>query len=293
MTASLRADRAVQWLALHRERLRSAGLAASVVLFAAGLFLALRSTPGLAERLAAGPLAVLFLVGVPLQQGLNAAEFRLLTRLGGGSVGWPAAFEVAVYTSAANLLPLPGGVITRIAAMRGLGIGVGRGSLVTLIGLGLWGGVAFVFSGAWLLLGGERGAGALFLVVGGALLGPALAGCLRMSCDARLMAWLLLLRLGSIALEALRMALAIRALGEAIAFEEASIFAVASFLGTVVSIAPAGLGVREVVVAGLSPFVGIDPAVGFLAATVNRAVGMAGLAVTASVLLRIQGRRRA
>jgi uncharacterized membrane protein YbhN (UPF0104 family) len=215
-----------------------------------------------------------------------------MTRLGGREVGWPAAFEVSVYTSAANMLPLPGGVLTRIAALRGLGIGVGRGSLLTLLGLGLWGGVAFVFSGAWLLRGGEAGAGAAFLAIGAALLGPALAGCLRMTRDPRLLAGLLLVRLGSIGLEAARMALAIRALGAAIAFEEASIFVVASFLGTVVSIAPAGLGVREAVVAGLSPFVGVDPALGFLAATVNRAVGMAGLAVTASALLRIQARRR-
>jgi len=293
MTMSLQADRAVTWLALHRDRLRRAGLIGSLAIFGFGLVLALQSAgPALAD-VRPGPLLALLLVCVPVQQILNAAEFAVMARYGGRAVGWRPALEVSLHTSAANTLPLPGGALTRVAALRGLGLPLRRGAALVAVGFGAWGGIACAVSGAWLAGHGAPWIGGGLLATGGALLAAAAAASLRLNGDPLLFGRLLAVRLATILLEAVRMALALGALGTAIGIERASIFVIASFLGSLVSIAPAGLGVREIVVAALAPLVGVDPGVGFLAAALNRAAGLLGLAVAAALLLVVQRRRSA
>jgi hypothetical protein len=293
MTMSLQAGRAVTWLALRRDRLRRAGLVGSLAVFGFGLVLALEGAAPAVADVRAVPLLALLLVCVPVQQLLNAAEFAVMARYGGRDVGWRPALEVSLHTSAANLLPLPGGALTRVAALRGLGLPLRHGTALVAIGFGAWGGIAFAVSGAWLTGHGAPWTGLGLLMAGVVLLGSSAATSLRLNADRRLFVRLLAVRLATVLLEAVRMALALNALGTAIGLDRASIFVIASFLGSLVSIAPAGLGVREAVVAALAPLVGVDPAAGFLAATLNRAAGLVGLAAAAALLLVVQRRRSA
>ncbi|HUE45196.1 MAG TPA: hypothetical protein VMO81_02995 [Aestuariivirgaceae bacterium] len=285
------ASTTLAWLQLRREGLRKAGLAASLVLFLGGLTVALYAVPDLPGRLALAPMALVLVVCVPIQIGLNAAEFRLMTRYGGHDVHWPAAFEISIYTTAANMLPLPGGIVTRLAAMRTYGIRLGKGSAVIALGMGLWGGVAFAYAGTWLMVDGKVAIAAVFLALACLLLVPSVIGSWRLNRGIGLLAQVVLVRLSSMVLDSARMVLAIYALGASINFYEASIFVVSSFLGTVLAIGPAGLGVREFLVAALAPLVGIDPAIAFLSATVNRLMGMTGLAAAAGLLLWLTRRR--
>lgn len=293
MTMSLQADRAVTWLALRRDRLRRAGLVGALVVFGVGLGFALHGNAAALSDMRLGPLALLLLVCMPIQQVLNAAEFAVMARFGGARVGWRQALEVSLYTSAANLLPLPGGALTRIAALRGLGLPLRRGSTLVAIGIGAWGGVAFFVAGAWLASEGASLAGPVFLLVGVALLAVAVVASLRLNHDPGLLARLLTVRLGTIGLETVRMALALNALGAGIGLDQASVFVVASFLGALVAVAPAGLGVREAVAAALAPLAGIAPGLGFLGATLNRAAGLVGLAIATTLLLALQRRHPA
>jgi len=292
MMLSLQADRAVAWLALRRDRLRRAGLVGSLAAFGIGLVLALDSAGPALTGVRPLPLLALLLVCVPVQQVLNAAEFAVMARYGGRRVGWRPALEVSMHTSAANLLPLPGGALTRVAALRGLGLPLGRGTVLVAIGFGVWGGIAFAVSGAW-LAGDGAWAGFGLLAAAVVLLGSSAVTSLRLNGDLLLFVRLLAVRFATILLEAVRMALALNALGTAIGLDRASIFVIASFLGSLVSMAPAGLGVREAVVAALAPLVGVDPGAGFLAAALNRAAGLVGLAAVAALLLVIQRRRPA
>jgi uncharacterized membrane protein YbhN (UPF0104 family) len=100
------------------------------------------------------------------------------------------------------------------------------------------------------------------------------------------------IRFMSLLVDATRNMVALWAVGVQIDFDQASVLVVASFVGTAISIVPAGLGVSEGAVAILSPLVGIDPAVGFLSATINRIVTKAGLGILSAALFasRLRGK---
>jgi hypothetical protein len=279
--------RVTAWLSEHRLPLRRWGIVLSVILFAGGLYLAVEASPGILHRIDLVPFLMLFGVSAVLQPLLNAAEFRVMVEYGGRRIDWLTSLEVTVYTSASNLLPLPGGVVTRMAAMHGYGVGVGKGGRIIILALVVWGGAAAVYSGIWLM-----GAGAA--LIGGAFTAGGLAGlvfavvlCRALNPSWRLMGKILAVRIAALVVEAARMTLAILALGDQVAFNQASVLVVSSFVGTVVAVAPSGLGVREATVAALSPFIGIDPATGFLAATVNRMAGILGLVCVAGVVLAL------
>lgn len=92
---------------------------------------------------------------------------------------------------------------------------------------------------------------------------------------------MVLIRATLLVIEAARLMIGTWAFGVSIDFLAASAFSTSSFVGTTISIVPAGLGLREALVALLSPLVGLDPAIGFLAAAVNRLAGMLGLTLAA------------
>jgi uncharacterized protein (TIRG00374 family) len=97
-----------------------------------------------------------------------------------------------------------------------------------------------------------------------------------------------------VVLDAIRIYLCLAALGTDATFAQASAFAVASAAGSAVSIVPGGLGVREAVTAALAPAVGLAAAVGFLAAALNRLIGLPVMVPLALWLsLRSGGRRAA
>ena len=287
-----RIEGATAWLSAHRQTLRRWGIVLSVILFAGGLFLAVEASPGILYRIDLTTFLLLFGVSAVLQPLLNAAEFRVMVEYGGRQVDWPTSLEVTVYTSASNLLPLPGGVLTRMAAMRGYGIGVRTGGRIIILGLAVWGGAAAVYSGLWLMCAQAWLIGAVFCLGGIAGLLCAVHLCRALNPSWRLLAKILAVRIAALVLEAGRIMLAILALGDQVAFNQASVLVVSSFVGTVVAIAPSGLGVREATVAALSPFIGIDPAIGFLAATVNRIAGILGLVCVAGVVLALMAKNQ-
>jgi hypothetical protein len=273
----------------HRASLRRAALFAALCGFAGGLFWALTAVSDIWGRIAIAPLAVLLFLGVPAMVVLNAAEFRAMAEVGFAEISWGTALEVTIYTSAANMLPFPGGVFTRLGGMRAHGIGMRPGSWLLLLFAGVWAGAAFLLSGSVIVL---RSAplGVSFLLAGAALLGFSFAGLRARGAGHALMTKILLIRLALLVVEMARMVLAVRAFGAGLSLANSAVFAISSVVGTTVSVIPAGLGIREGVSALLSPIIGLDPAVGFLAATMMRIVGMAGLAALASILLIRSGR---
>jgi hypothetical protein len=273
--------------------LRRIGIVLSACLFTGGLFLAIQATPDLLQKVALAPFLMLFAVSVAFQPALNAAEFRVMVEFGGQRVGWLTALEVTVYTTASNLLPLPGGVLTRMAAMRGYGIPTRKAGLIIILGLAVWGGAASAYSGAWLVFAGEAALGSCFLLLGALALWLAVALCRRLHPSWALLARILTVRLAALVVEAARLTLAIYALGDQISFDQASVLVVSSFVGAIVAVAPAGLGVREAAVAALSSFVGLDPSIGFLAASVNRIAGLLGLILIAASVFAILKRGKA
>lgn len=278
-----------QRLAHHRERLRAYGLAVAFAIFIGGLAWAISSVPDLVTRLRWTPLPALLLIGAPLATVLNAVEIYVMSRIAGGPMKWRTAMEVTVYASAANMLPLPGGAMTRLAAMKAHGVSYRIGTSLTLLSFCVWGSLAFLYSAVALVLIGQARLSAGFALVGIASLLVSAVG-FRQFGQWRLLGLIGLMRVVSFPIEAVRLMLAMLAVGATLGFLQSSALVVSSFIGASVSIVPAGLGVREGVIALLSPVVDVDPAVGFLAATTGRVMWMLGLALTAAVILSFHQR---
>ena len=279
-------------LSPHRASLRRLALFAALCGFAAGLYWALTAVSGVWTRIDYVPLAVLFVLGVPAMIVLNAAEFRAMVEAGSSNVSWRTALEVTIYTTAANMLPFPGGVVTRLGGMRARGIGMRLGSWLLLLFAGIWAGAGFLLSGS-VVVTRNLPLGLVFLAAGVALLVLSLAGLRARETNNALLAKIMFIRLALLVVVMARMVLAVRAFGASLSLANSAVFAISSVVGTTVSLVPAGLGIREGVSALLSPIIGLDPAIGFLAATMMRVIGMAGLAALASVMLLLSGRTRA
>ena len=285
------ADRLFDWITERRDRLRRYGLAIALLVFAVGLIWSIQSVPDLGDRLRFAPLLLLLLIGAPVGTVLNSVEMYAISRIAGGPMTWRTSFELTVYTSAANMLPLPGGALAKLAAMKVHGVGYGRGSAMILLSSAIWGGLAFLYSGGALLWLGHDWLAGLFALTGLALLAVCGFGFARFA-KWRLVGIVALMRIISFPLEALRYMLALIAVGASVGFVQSSIFVVASFIGSAVVFAPSGLGIGESAAALLSGLIGISAALGFVAAAIGRVVRLTGLSLIVGALMLVNGRSR-
>lgn len=272
---------------------KRSALVLSAVVLGAGLYLSIRANAGLGGRVDPIYFGWLLLVALPALIGLNATEFHLMGRLCGARIGARQAIETSVMAGAANMLPLPGGVITRTAVLRGLGVDIGTGALANLVFGGLWLALALAVSGFFLIRAGARALGGLFLAAGlcGALMLALLAR--RMGAGGGLLAGIVGTRLAAIMLESIRYYWALVGLGFLATLESGAVLSAASAMGSAVSLVPAGLGVREVASAALARAASIDPGGAFLAAALLRMVTLLGLLVLSGCFALLARRRSA
>lgn len=285
------AERLVGWITDRREQFRKYGLALALLLFVGGLIWSLKSVPDLDEQIRFAPLLLLLVIGAPIGTVLNSVEMYAISRIAGGPMSWRTSFELTVYTSAANMLPLPGGALAKLAAMKVHGVGYGRGTAMILLSSAIWGGLAFLYSGAALLWLGHADIATGFALAGFLLLALCGFGFARFA-HWRLVGLVALMRLISFPVEAFRYMLALIAVGASVGFVQSSIFVVASFIASAVVFAPSGLGVGESAAALLSSLIGISAALGFVAAALGRVVRLAGLSLIVGALLLVNGKSR-
>lgn len=257
--------------------------------FGAGFVLSVRHYPHGLNALQWTPLVLLAAVSIPVTIVLNTSEFVLSGRLIGTKLTFLNAMETTIIGGVANMLPLPGGIIVRVAALKAAGASVKRGSLTIVFNMLIWFGVAFAYSGVWIAVLGSGMAGPLFLAGGIAILIGAFATTMRYLADWRVTLRLTINKLGLVLIDAARIYLCLWALSVAGGFGQASALTASGALGNAISFVPAGLGVREGVAALLAPFVGLPPASAFLATSLNRLVG---LAVTAPIALWLSIRQK-
>jgi uncharacterized membrane protein YbhN (UPF0104 family) len=259
-------------------------LAVAALGFFAGAVLSIRARPELVQGLAVLPVLGILLLGVPGTMLLNATEFRLTGRLVGQWIPYGRALETAVISSAANLLPLPGGSIVRVGALRAGGATLARGGSSTLFAGTVWVGVSLLYAGSALCALGRSARGAVFLGLGGAAMLAAAGLFAPLLENRRAAATLVGVRFVMIIWGALRLTLCLWTLGIQAGFAKASVLTVANAVASVVAIVPGGLGIREGTAASLGVLAGLDASSGFLAAAVNRLVALLLLAPSALVL---------
>jgi hypothetical protein len=240
-------------------------------------------------------LAVIVVVAPPLIVGLNAVEFILIARLTGHAVTPREAAAVSIGGSMANLLPIPGAAVLRSATLVSAGRTLGSTLQAVVKVGGVWVGVTAVAYGsvaapANALLGGTIAAGGLLVV----------AGCLVMihrqvadpDVAIPLMARVVAVEVGTVALEAVRLLAILHAIGAHAGFQAALALASANVLSNIAGIFPAGLGLREALSAAFGAASGLPAAVAITATVVDRFVVLIGLG-SLSLLMVMWNRRRA
>ena len=105
-----------QTLLKNKQLIRKAAMGLATVFLIVGLVYAYSLHPQVLQNLQWQPIVLLAVIGVPLTLALNAVEFRVLARLNRVQMPMVKALEVTVIGSAANMLPLPGSTIVRVAA---------------------------------------------------------------------------------------------------------------------------------------------------------------------------------
>ena len=262
-------------------------LTAGAFLFFGSLTLALVNLPDSPERVRWRLLLLVPALLAPASMYVSAVEFRLTGALAGRYIGAMESIRVSVVSSLANLLPLPGSFVVRAGHLAGHGVSVGRATAApAVLALG-WTGMSAAAAGALMLTRSQSQWGLVFLAGGAAAL---LAGFMILNRLNRRRRWLLagsvvLVETISVGISITRYYVILSALGFDPTLEASTVLALASVLGVVAGIVPGGLGIREVLAGVFGLIVDLDVAVGVLAASVNRLLGLIALAAVAVLLL--------
>lgn len=254
-------------------------LALALVVFVVGGFLAWRGLGVEISDLRWGYILGAALIGVPLTAIANALEFSLSVRMVGAEPSFLPSLRVSVLSTAANLLPLPGGPAVRIEALRRLGGGY-RAAISSTVLLALfWLGLASLAAGGLLIPSQENPVVSWSFLVAG-LVSLGVGWMLHLGIDhgaaghVRSLIQIFLVEAGLVAVSALRLYLLLFALNVAPDFRDGLVLAVSGVIAAAVGIFPGGLGLREAIGAALAPLVGLGPSVGFAVTALDRVMGM-------------------
>jgi len=274
----------VELRALQNPFWRRVILVGAALGFVIGIVLSIRAQPQVIYNLQWLPVLWLVALTIPATIALNAWEFVLSARLIGHHIEFRSALETTIIGGVANMLPLPGGIMVRVAALKAAGASLKHGMSTTLFVAWIWFGVAFAYAGAWMMTLGATNAGAVFLVSGIVILLISFTATMRLLKKWRVTMHLTVIKLGLVLIDAARVYLSLWALSSSSSFGQASVLTASSVVGSAISIVPAGIGIREGVAALMGPLVGLAASSAFLATSLNRLFGLATTAPVAAFL---------
>src|SRR6476660_5103410 len=262
--------------------------------FIAFTILGIRALPHIDKPIRWELIFVAGLVCVPVIVALNALEFRLMAHFADHHPPALEIVQITVMGSAANLLPMPGAVMVRLANLRKAGVRVTRGlNLTAIIGLA-WLGTACVLGGVVQLWAhtafalGALAVGSVLLAIGALMLTRALDPGTRVAGALELFA----IECAFILMQALRLFLIAAALRFDVSYAQTTTLAIATVAAAAIGFLPSGLGAREGIAAILAPIGGFPAAVGLVITAVDRLVSLAVLSVFAGIVTLTTRRRR-
>jgi uncharacterized membrane protein YbhN (UPF0104 family) len=271
-------------------------LVLALALFVAFTFAAFKNLPHIDKPLRWELILVAGLVCVPVITALNALEYRVMAHFAGHHPPVLEILQVSIMGSAANLLPIPGAVVVRLANLRKAGVRVTRGlNLTAIVGL-TWvgsacavGGIAEMFSHTAFAIA-ALGIGVGLLTVALVMLTRIVEPGHRLAGAAELMA----IETAFVLMQALRLFLIASALRfePHVSFAQATTLVIAVVSAAAIGFLPAGLGAREGIAAVLSPIVGFPAAVGLVITAVDRVVNLVVLSAFAGIVTLATRRER-
>jgi hypothetical protein len=270
-----------------------------LLIFAVALFLvftvtAFRALPPIDRPVRWGLIIVAGLVCVPVITALNALEYRAMAHFADHHPPALEIVQVSILGSAANLLPVPGAVVVRLANLHKGGVRVTRGlNLTAIIGI-TWVGSACVLGGIAQLFS-HPGFGGVALAVGVGLMTLSLAllaRALEPGTRLRGAVELVAIEVGFVTMQALRLFLVAAALRFDVSFDQTAVLVIAAVSAAAIGFLPAGLGAREGIAAVLAPIVGFPAAVGLVITAVDRVVNLVVLSVFAGIVAFVTRKQR-
>jgi hypothetical protein len=269
------------WLERIRVKITPAGrrilLLCAAAVFLIGAVIAYRNLPPGTRLERPVLLLILGLFLVPAMVALNAARFELSARLLGRSVGFMTALRVSVASSAANLLPLPGGMLVRIEGLKQAGESYRAAFFSNAIIAAAWIAVTSMAAGFIQLLAGTRAVGIGLTVVGIAAFAVSTGLVIsRVAPARRLPLGLAILGVETLVLlvASVRFFLVLQALGVAVNLTQVVILTLAVVAASAVGVFPGGIGLQEMIAAGIAPLADLPASLGYLSAALDRVVGL-------------------
>lgn len=242
----------------------------AMTFFVGGIILSLKAQPDILQNVSAGPVIPIILFTL-ISFCLATQEFLLTVNLCGKKLSFFHAFETIVMGNAANMLPLPGNVMVKVSRLKSIGIHYKHGTSVTILMAVSGLGIVFTYAGFWLVWLSLTEIGILLLGMGVVIL---LLTCLQFSRlfgrQRAIILKLVIIRFLQIILHGARFFFCLLALGITGGFAQASVLTVSSVLSSIIAIVPAGLGIQEILAAGIGPLIGLTAASAFLISSLNR-----------------------
>jgi len=220
---------------------------------------------------------------VPLSFVYAAVNLKYVAACAGQHIRFAPAFKVSAIAQFSELLPIPGGALVRGNALVQAGIPIGTAAMLVLVSALLWVSTGAIVTGYVIGLGASSG-----MMLAGAGLAVLMA-CAAWFWHFAGPAWALVaigLRIVGLAITALRIVIAFRALGLEVSPLETVPFAFATILGSASSLAPGGLGISEALAATMAMTVAVSAQAAFLAVGLNRIIGLTFSGLVTLLVLR-------
>jgi len=279
----LAAVRRLQRLAA-RPSLRPWLLAITALLFVALMVVSFRALPS-DRDIRPGLLLILVLVATPSTLILNALQYRTMAAALDHRIGLRSAMRVSIVATLVNYLPIPapGGIAVRTAALARRGSSIRSAVSINAITGVLWAGVAAVIAGVALMVDPDLAPRGGITASAGAVAVAASALMVRRTTPQwrRLFVELLLTQVGLVVTSGIRVWLSLAAIGQPASLGASLAISGSTVIAAMVGIAPAGLGLREVIAGGLAAAVDVPAAAAVAASAVDRLASQVGLLICA------------
>jgi hypothetical protein len=224
-----------------------------------------------------GEAILLMIALVPFTVAFSTWQLKLMAAAAGASARWWPASRVVTLGTLSGLLPISSGQVVRGGAVIYWGAGIEAASYAVALDALVWLGVASLYAGVAATILGIHAVGAPLLALGGifSVLAVLVGRRTRLSWSQGIA--LHAGRLGGVTIEAIRLALSFVALSAPLELTRASVLVAASPYASLLFFLPGGLGAREGITAAAAAAVGVSAGVAFIAAALNRVVGLAVL----------------
>lgn len=235
-------------------------------------------------------LPVLILVTTPLTVLANSAEYRVMGRMSGHHVSWLDSSRLTIIAGAANLLPLPGGIVIRTQALRVRGSSYKRALAANAVAFIVWLGTGSVIIGLLFLAKHDTRLAAVALlafgiaslVVAGVVLRKAAPQQLK-----SLMISFIVVEALTVGISGVRTFFAFKLIGLSATPAQSVALTASLIIAAAVGIFPGGLGIRELIAGGIGTAVSLSAKESVAATASDRITAQLGLAILAVALFAL------